>query len=508
MLPTAEDVQALLVSSFRTEENLELLFHVCWATLQSASDGLAGQAILPYNEPAFLLYDDRLWKARHLLLSGYYEARFGHYYTALRLYEDAVSLSYDAQQLDVRILALCGVAFMHHCLKQNDAATKILHLALDLARSNDYRLESAICYNVLGVVYHARRVYQEAGAWYQRSKDVCIELKALPYLIVLSQQLGALHIDMGDPGSAYHHFLYGRELLEKTPNTFGSILSALNIGRLLHSSGESDIAAESLNRALLLASDHSRSREILLTMTELALLRREAGDVVNALVLLAEALSIAKEFSSPFESLIIGEIGQCYLDLRHPASALEHFRWAARRSDVHGYVPLQVSAHHRLHRHYQLIEDMPRTRLELQMLEELLAEATRSPLLRMMGMKPSGGRLLDRGDEDEMIAMFTDAPGDSGLYSWRNSHRSRPDNTDSVVDHVLDEFLNRLAGLYPGLSRMELKIVLLLRQNLSTKEIADHLCLSERSIRNHRYRLRKKFNLLGKESLTTFLVSF
>jgi len=73
--------------------------------------------------------------------------------------------------------------------------------------------------------------------------------------------------------------------------------------------------------------------------------------------------------------------------------------------------------------------------------------------------------------------------------------------------YAQDEFLNRLAGLYPDLSRMELKIAGLLRLNLSTKEVADRLCLSERSIRNHRYRLRKKLHLSAGEGLTTFLVS-
>lgn len=83
----------------------------------------------------------------------------------------------------------------------------------------------------------------------------------------------------------------------------------------------------------------------------------------------------------------------------------------------------------------------------------------------------------------------------------------RSEEYSGASEHPRDEFLNRLAGMYPDLSRMELKIAALLRMNLSTKEIADRLCLSERSIRNHRYRLRKKLQLSGGEGLTTFLVS-
>ena len=72
---------------------------------------------------------------------------------------------------------------------------------------------------------------------------------------------------------------------------------------------------------------------------------------------------------------------------------------------------------------------------------------------------------------------------------------------------VHHEFLGNLSARYPELTRMELKIAALLKLNMSTKEIADLLSLSERNIRNHRYRLRKKLGLAEQVNLTTFLAS-
>ena len=44
----------------------------------------------------------------------------------------------------------------------------------------------------------------------------------------------------------------------------------------------------------------------------------------------------------------------------------------------------------------------------------------------------------------------------------------------------------------PNLSPTELKVCLLILQELSTREIAGQLRISERTVQNHRYNIRKK----------------
>ena len=46
-----------------------------------------------------------------------------------------------------------------------------------------------------------------------------------------------------------------------------------------------------------------------------------------------------------------------------------------------------------------------------------------------------------------------------------------------------------------GLTAMELKILSLIAQQKKSKEIADLLYLSEKTIRNHRYNIKKKLDL-------------
>ncbi len=72
---------------------------------------------------------------------------------------------------------------------------------------------------------------------------------------------------------------------------------------------------------------------------------------------------------------------------------------------------------------------------------------------------------------------------------------------------VHHDFISKLSELYPSLTPTELRVSAFLRMNLSTKEIANLLYQSPRSVESYRYRLRRKMNLTASDNLATFLAS-
>ena len=68
-------------------------------------------------------------------------------------------------------------------------------------------------------------------------------------------------------------------------------------------------------------------------------------------------------------------------------------------------------------------------------------------------------------------------------------------------------YLEYLTRTYLELTTSDLKLCTFLRMNLNTKEIADIMGLSVRSIESRRYRLRKKLNLSKEEDLVSNLIS-
>ncbi len=72
------------------------------------------------------------------------------------------------------------------------------------------------------------------------------------------------------------------------------------------------------------------------------------------------------------------------------------------------------------------------------------------------------------------------------------------------VDIAYDDFFRKLQTKFPSLTNNEKRLCALLRLNLSTKEISSLNNTSIKAVEMGRYRLRKKFNIKNKQSLSEY----
>ena len=79
---------------------------------------------------------------------------------------------------------------------------------------------------------------------------------------------------------------------------------------------------------------------------------------------------------------------------------------------------------------------------------------------------------------------------------------------EANFNKVHEEFLKHLIANYPDLGQGDLKLAAYLRMNLSTKEIAQLLNITHRSVELKRYRLRKKLNLGADTNLGEFMIKY
>lgn len=148
--------------------------------------------------------------------------------------------------------------------------------------------------------------------------------------------------------------------------------------------------------------------------------------------------------------------------------------------------------------------------------EQLEAEAlfkSKELVTSALSVAEKNELLLDYIKELQKISQSTAASAKKQLYSLirrvRQAYNSEHawDSFNEQFYTLHQDFMKELTHRFPDLTLMEVKVCTLLKLNLSTKEIARILQISDRTIDNHRYRLRKKLLLNSDENLSVFLTS-
>ena len=96
-------------------------------------------------------------------------------------------------------------------------------------------------------------------------------------------------------------------------------------------------------------------------------------------------------------------------------------------------------------------------------------------------------------------------PLDELLLELDLSFRERKKTPPNEFQLVHREILQKLSKDHPSLTFTERKVCVLLREGLSTKQIATMLKVAPRSIESHRYEIRRKMKLKTGMSLATAL---
>lgn len=84
---------------------------------------------------------------------------------------------------------------------------------------------------------------------------------------------------------------------------------------------------------------------------------------------------------------------------------------------------------------------------------------------------------------------------DYGLGEVSGHEDAHPLSVIVLFNVIYDGLLEKLKNAHPGISKTDMKICVYTKLNLSTKEIADIMNISVRSVEMARYRLRKRLGL-------------
>lgn len=111
--------------------------------------------------------------------------------------------------------------------------------------------------------------------------------------------------------------------------------------------------------------------------------------------------------------------------------------------------------------------------------------------------------------KEQLLASETDVNTVKPLINLIDKNLKRNDDWElfkEAFNNADREFLKKLESVHPNLTPNDIRLCAYLRLNLSSKEVAELLNISPRSVEIKRYRLRKKMNLSHEDNLVNYIL--
>ncbi len=358
--------------------------------------------------------------------------------------------------------------------------------------------------NNLGSVYRslnqldsAIAVYLEASTW----------LKALENNFLLAQNqlnIGNVYEQKGDLERAEIYFTNCLNLSEKVGLQYGVMLSRLNLGNLYRLQKNYSKSQEWLNIALSKAKEMGLAREKGYALERLSWLARDTQDYERAYFLSVDASKIKDSLLSESvkkESLALQERYESERksnDILLLEAANQQFLLIVVFGGIVLFALLSL-VFFGLYRQKRLVN------------EKLIAEAEQRDLSRAIQTKDM--ELTAQALQILQIKKLLEEQSAAGLLEEEGSGIKRETfeflqtELENRITESNGDFFKNLLAAYPDLKPTELKLCSYLRLNLSTKELAEVLNKSARTIENTRFSIRKKIGLGPEDNLVAQLIA-
>ncbi|SHH35456.1 hypothetical protein SAMN05444148_1814 [Winogradskyella jejuensis] len=160
---------------------------------------------------------------------------------------------------------------------------------------------------------------------------------------------------------------------------------------------------------------------------------------------------------------------------------------------------------------YAIRQKMKRNRLERQKLDSDLEFKEKQLTTHALHLAHKNEVLLDL--KEQLKSIKSESNNTRGFQSIINNINLDINNDNnweqfkSYFEDVHKDFNTKIMRNYPEVSNNDLRLMSLLKMNLSSKEIANILNISVEGVKKARYRLRKKLNLSTEESLQELVIS-
>jgi len=329
-----------------------------------------------------------------------------------------------------------------------------------------------------------------------------------------------VYVEAGDFNKAKLGYEKSLEIFKKIENKLETVKVLIKLGSVNAKIGNTSTAISKLNEAIKNAEEINSKKELRDALKERFLIRKEKGDyplAINDLERLKaqndSLFNIAK--SQQIEELrTIFDTEKKEQQILLQENEIELLEQKAKINNLQKVllgVGLGLSLLVFGFGFYGIREKMKRNKIEKEKVDAELAFkkkeltthalqlAKKNETLEKLKQKAKELKKAERGNTGYQQLIRTinfDLKDDN---NWENFSR--------YFEEVHKDFNSNVKAKYPQVTSNELRLLALLKMNLSSKEIANILNISPEGIKKARYRLRKKLSISTEDSLQDLVLS-
>ncbi len=399
----------------------------------------------------------------------------GDYPKALEHYLECLALRESLNDIQGAGLALSAIGIVYGLTGDYEAAFEYFTRSLTAFRESEDRYHEVKALTNLGSIYYTRGELERALEQALRAMAIYEALGDRPNLGHTLTMIGAIHEKWGKSSAAMEFYMRAYALLDQTTDDEPRVAILLNIGRLYVVMGLPDDALFIFDQAIRIAEAINDLHMQYQVHRAIAELHEQAGRPWPALEHFKHYAEIRERVAGEEKQRSIAEL-QVRFDLDKAEREREIYRLKAQQ--------LETEMH---------LKQNELTAMALNLLQkkELLSEMK----VQLKHMQEQGNGSAGKSVEP-LLREIENAHSDE---DWKRFEQQ--------LDNLHQDFIHTLSVRCPILTPTELKICSLSRIDLATKDIANILYTSVRTVQAHKYNIRKKLGLAPNISLITFLAS-
>lgn len=469
--------------------------------------------------------------ARKKYQLGLFYANNGLNAEAILHLNNALEHSSTSNSLTVTIKNEIGKVYLS--MKNYALANNYFQDALNISKETNYKEGEATSLSLLGNVYEKQSNYLKALAFEQKSLSLFSSLKNNLGIAKVNKDIGSIYEDLNQFEKAYTYFSSSYKLLKNT-NSFDEVDALNNLGDVYRKQGKLNEAITYTNKAFVLAKKLNNSNLLDSATKDLSkvyyllgnfkkayeyrvkseeynkiTLKKQNEKQLNILQTVYESnkkeakIQLLKEKNKVSNSnqklllvallgiiSVVSIVGYFYIKRKKEAQKLQEYKQRTLRAELEQKQIKEAVLEKDVK---QKTASLSKYSLHVSQKNKILSEIS-SQLKNIV--------------EREQINYKKTIKKLAKEIDFNLKQENEWEEFNQLFNDIHPDFSKRLAeNAIEKLSPAELKLGMLLRLNLTSKEIASILRVTPDSVRVARHRLRKKLPINSKQELVNFMLS-